>query len=130
MSVESRPGSLSGMPDDRLGTVAVALVVSELHLSPDVAPVVMDRISRDVIAYPEQFHRRPSEATPPAASRASERSARRTAGRLAVFGILLVIIVALVVFAASASTVAASELGWLYPVEGGGCLLRVVTEAS
>ena len=36
-------GSLTGMSDDQLGTAAVALVVSELKWSPDVAPAVLDR---------------------------------------------------------------------------------------
>jgi hypothetical protein len=104
MPVESRPGSLTGMPDDRLGTVAVSLVVSELQWAPDVTPAVMDRISRDAVAYPELFDRRvgpppprPTEAPPPG------RSARRALGRLAVFAVILAVIVVLIVFAATAS---------------------------
>jgi len=107
MAVESRPGSLSGMPDDRLGTVAVALVVSELQLTPDVAPLVMDRIHRDAVAYPEQFDRRSVPLPPPAAPPPSQRSAQRTIGRLAVFGVIIAVIAVLVVFAASASAAAA-----------------------
>ena len=38
MVVERHPGSLRGLPDDRLGTVAVSLVVGELDWTPDVAP--------------------------------------------------------------------------------------------
>ena len=58
MSVERNPGSISGLADDQLATIAVALVVGELRWSPDVAPATLDRISRDAIAYPEQFDRR------------------------------------------------------------------------
>jgi|GEM_PF-2544757 len=111
MAVESRPGSLSGMPDDRLGAVAVALTVSELKLTPDVAPLVMDRIHRDAVAYPEQFDRRSiAPSPPPPEPPPSGRSAQRIIGRLAVIGVILAIIVALVVFAASASATAADDL--------------------
>ena len=103
MKAESRPGSLTGMPDDRLGTVAVSLATSELQWSPDVAPAVMDRISRDAVAYPEQFDRRPKPPPPPMAPPPSGRSAKRTVGRLGVFAVILAIIVVLVVFAATAS---------------------------
>lgn len=95
--------SLSSLPDDRLGTVAVSLAVSELRWTPDVAPAVMDRISRDAVAYPEQFDRRSQPPSPPGAPPPSGRSAGRVIGRLAVFAIVLAIIVVLVVFAASAS---------------------------
>jgi glucose/arabinose dehydrogenase len=112
MSIESRPGSLSQMPDDRLGTVAVSLVVSEVEWTPDVAPAVMDRISRDAVAYPEQFDRRPlppATAPPPLPS---GRSAKRTVSRLVVFGVILAVIVGFVVFAATANgaTATAADL--------------------
>ena len=100
-AVESQPGSLTGLSEDRLATTAVSLVLSELEWAPDIAPAVLDRISRDAVAYPEQFDRRPvapRRSLPPAAG---GRSARRTAGRLAVFGVMLVVIVALVLFAAT-----------------------------
>lgn len=141
MAVESRPGSLSGMSDDRLGTVAVALVVAELQLTPDVSPQVMDRISRDVLAYPEQFDRRQAQPESAAAPLPSERSTMRTLVRLAVLGVIIAIILALVIFAASASA-ATGDLEWaetscaaheavsLYAVDQGGCTLHVVTEAS
>ncbi|MEA2026205.1 MAG: hypothetical protein U9O18_05900 [Chloroflexota bacterium] len=103
MQAESRPGSLTGMPDDRLGTVAVSLVVSELQWTPDAMPAVMDRISRDAIAYPEQFDRRATPAAPPVATPPSAPSAKRAVGRLAVFAVILAVIVALVAFAATAS---------------------------
>jgi RNA polymerase sigma-70 factor (ECF subfamily) len=156
-AVESRPGSLTGLTDDRLATVAVSLALSELRWTPDLAPAVLDRISRDAVAYPEQFDRRPV-ATPPAPPPApSGRSAQRTVGRLAVFGIMLALIVALVRFAATANATAASlagsgristppmsnitmhgtlassgiaEAAASDAVEQGGRVLLVVTEAS
>lgn len=104
MNVERHPGSLSSLPDDRLGTLAVSLVVSELQWTPEVAPAVLDRISRDAVAYPEQFDRRTRppvhEAPPP-----SERSAKRTVGRLGVFAIVLALVVVLVLVVATASGV-------------------------
>lgn len=109
MSFESRPGSITGLPDDQLATAAVSLVVSELEWTPDVAPAVMDRISRDAVAYPEHFDRRLA-ATRPSTPAASGRSARRTLGRLAVFLVILIVIVVLVVFAATADAGAASDV--------------------
>ncbi len=93
-----------GMPDDQLGTVAVSLAVAELHWAPDVAPAVMDRISRDAVAYPEHFDRRPPPPPAPVVLPPSERSAKRAIGRLAVFAVILAIVVALVVFAAGGTT--------------------------
>lgn len=113
MAVQSRPVSLSVMPDDRLGTAAVSVVVSELQWTPDVAPAVMDRISRDAVAYPEQFDRRSLAQNPVAPLPVPARSAKRTAGRLAVFAVVLFIIVALVAFAATVS--AASDPGVALP---------------
>ncbi len=128
MSIERHAGSLHGLSDDQLGTAAVSLVVSELHWTPDVAPAVMDRISRDAVAYPEQFDRRPAAAGPPVAPLPTGRSARRTAGRLAVFAVILVIIVGLVLLAATASAVQAlpDPVGAI-AVES---TLALVTEAS
>ena len=62
MTRRPRPGALGGLSDDQLGTIAVSLVVSELRWTPDVAPAVMDRISRDAVAYPEHFDRRAGPA--------------------------------------------------------------------
>jgi glucose/arabinose dehydrogenase len=107
MSVERHPGSISAMDDDRLGSIAVALVVAELQWAPDVAPAVLDRIARDAVAYPEQFDRRMVAPTPRASAQPSERSAKRTIGRLAVFGVILIIILGIVAFAATASASAA-----------------------
>jgi hypothetical protein len=103
MAVESRPGATSTMSDDRLGAVAVALVVAELHWTPDVVPAVMDRISRDAVAYPEHFDRRPGAPPPAPQLPPQARSAKRTVGRLAVFAVILALVVALVVFAATSS---------------------------
>ena len=152
MTIERHPGSITGMPDDQLGTVAVSLVVAELSWSPDVAPAVLDRISRDAVAYPEQFDRRSVVRAPRTPPPPSERSAKRAVGRLAVFGVILVIIVGLVAFAATAVAAdladdsAASmpiaaidgtllsfgvdQSGELHAVDPGGRILHVVTEAS
>ena len=109
MTVERHPGSASAMPDDQLASVAVSMVVAELRWMPDVAPAVMDRISRDAVAYPEQFDRRlrrwrPDAAPPPPTGR----SVRRTVGRLVVFAAILVIITGLITVAATVSAPAAS----------------------
>ena len=53
-----RPAEPVRLSDDELGSLAVALVVGELQWTPDVAPLVMDRISRDAVAYPDHFDRR------------------------------------------------------------------------
>ena len=111
MSFEARPRPLTDLPDDRLGTVAVSLSVSELNWTPDVVPVVMDRISRDAVAYPEQFDRRSLAPPPAVASPAGGRSAKRTIGRLAVFAVILAVVVAIVVFAATASGTEAAAAG-------------------
>ncbi len=103
MALPLGPSPISSMADDRLGTVAVSLVVAELHWTPDVAPATMDRISRDAVAYPEHFDRRPVPPRPPAPPPPSERSAQRAIGRLAIMAIIVIVVVALVVFAASAS---------------------------
>jgi hypothetical protein len=103
MRPDGRPAPLGEMPDDRLGTVAISLVVSELEWVPDVAPAVMDRISRDAVAYPEQFDRRQAPPAPTVAPPPSERSAKRAVGRLAVFAVILAVIVALVLIVATAS---------------------------
>jgi hypothetical protein len=109
VNVERHSGSLSGLPDDRLGTLAVSLVVSELQWTPDLAPAVLDRISRDAVAYPEQFDRR---TRPPAhvAVPPYERSAKRTVGRLGVFAIVLALVVVLVLVVATASGVNADAV--------------------
>ena len=107
MVVERRPGSLTGMPDDRLGTVAVSVVVAELQWTPDVAPAVMDRISRDAVAYPEQLDRRQIAPSPTAPLPDTGRSAQRTVGRLAVIAVIFFLIIALVFLAATVSAATA-----------------------
>lgn len=134
MAVERHPGSLTGLPDDRLGTVAVSVVVSELEWLPDVAPAVMDRVSRDAVAYPDHFDRRPVAPPPPGPPPASERSARRALGRLAVFAVILVVIVGLIFFAATVSATA-DQVAFLPMCEIDGTLdmrriSHVVTEAA
>ncbi|MFV2062853.1 MAG: sigma-70 family RNA polymerase sigma factor [Chloroflexota bacterium] len=46
---------LASIPDDQLGTIAAAVVVSGLAWTPDVAPFVCARLARDAVVYPEQF---------------------------------------------------------------------------
>jgi len=133
MAVERHAGSLTGLSDDRLGTAAVSIVVGELQWLPDVAPAVMDRVSRDAVAYPDHFDRRPVAPPSPGAPPV-ERSARRTLGRLVVFAVILVVIAGLVFFAATVSAMA--EQATLLPIDGiDGTLdvrriVHVVTEAA
>lgn len=108
MAAEGGPAVPRDLPDDRLGTMAVALAVAELSWIPDVTPAVMDRISRDVVAYPEHFDRRPVAATATPLPVASGRSAGRTIGRLAVFAVLIVVIAGLFFVVATANATAAS----------------------
>jgi glucose/arabinose dehydrogenase len=72
---------------------------------------VLDRIARDAVAYPEQFDRRTAMRAPKAPPPPIERSAKRTIGRLAVFGVIILIIIGLVAFAATASATAANLEG-------------------
>ena len=132
MSVERHPGSLRGLPDDQLGTIAVSLVVGELTWTPDVTPAVMDRISRDAVAYPERFDRRPTAPPPPMPPQGGP-SAKRAVGRLAVFGIILVIIVGLVLFTAAVSAtqpVASLPIGEIDGTLDVRRILHVITETS
>ncbi len=107
MVVERHPGSISGLDDDQLATAAVSLVIGELQWSPDVAPATLDRISRDAVAYPEHFDRRVPRRAPATRPPEQERSAKRTLGRLAIFGLILAVIIGLVAIAATASATAA-----------------------
>jgi hypothetical protein len=108
MAAQRGPAVFRDLPDDRLGAMAVALSVAELSWIPDVTPAVMDRISRDVVAYPEHFDRRPVAAPATPLPVASRRSAGRTIGRLAVFAVLIVVIAGLFFFVATAHAAAAS----------------------
>lgn len=124
MRAERSPGSLSGLSDDQLGTIAVSLVVSELQWTPDVAPSVMDRISRDAVAYPEQFDRRPI-ASASATPRLSPRpSLMRSIGRLAVLLVIVLLVAALVLVAATAQATALG-VDW---VCSGGLAAVLITE--
>jgi hypothetical protein len=96
-----RPGALEGLSDDELGTIAVSLVVSELRWTPDVAPAVMDRISRDAVAYPEQFDRHPVPPGSRPAPRPDEPSLARSILRAAVIAIVVVLVATLVLMAAT-----------------------------
>ncbi len=101
-----RSASPGGMSDDQLGMVAVSLVVSELHWTPDVAPAVLDRVARDAVAYPEHFDRRSLAAPPPAPEPPSERTAKRTLARIAVLAVILAAVIGLILVAANASAIA------------------------
>ncbi len=96
-----RPGALEALSDDQLGTIAVSLVVSELRWTPDVAPAVMDRISRDAVAYPEQFDRRPVPAGSRPAPRPDEPSIGRSILRVVVMATVVVLVATLVMVAAT-----------------------------
>ena len=114
------------LADDQLGSLAVALVVGELRWTPDVAPAVMDRISRDAVAYPDQFDRRPRAPAAGLAPVAEKPSLGRTMGRVVVFTSIALLVVVLVLVAATANAAGSSgsDIGALT-----GILLSV-TEAS
>ena len=117
------------LADDQLGSLAVALVVGELRWTPDVAPAVMDRISRDAAAYPEQFDRRPRAPAVALAPVAEKPSLGRTIRRVVVFTSIALLVVVLVLVAATANAAGSSgspgsDIGALT-----GILLSV-TEAS
>ena len=97
------PTGLRLLPDDSLGSLVVATVIAELRWTPDVAPLVVDRLARDAVAYPEQLgpsqpgpasrHRvvpddpPRSPPRPPAAHRragVARRDRRRSSSRVAV----------------------------------------------
>lgn len=107
MRNEARPGSLGGLGDDQLGTIAVSLAISELRWTPDVAPAVMDRISRDAVAYPDQFDRRPQPPVAAASAVTQQRSVARTLTRLAVLAVIVMMVAAIVLVAATANGAAA-----------------------
>jgi len=154
VNVERHPGSLRGLSDDQLGTIAVSLVLDDVQWTPDVAPVVLDRLSRDAVAYPEHFDRRSEPPTVPVQEAPSERSTSRTLKRVAVFAVLLAVVAGAVVLAANAGnargaspdidairlelepvaegferplfvTAAGDGSGWLYVVEQTGRIWRI-----
>ena len=124
MRAAGAPAPPEPLSDERLGSVAVSLTVSELVWVPDVAPAVMDRISRDAAAYPEQFDRRLAPPPPPpmAPEPSSERSLKRTVTRAVIIGVVLAVGIALIVFAATASAAEAAATA--------DCILTVVTEVA
>jgi hypothetical protein len=96
-------GSLGRLDDDQLGDVAVALAVGELRWTPDVAPAVMDRISRDAVAYPDHFDRRARSQARGAVPVIEGPSIGRTVRRLLIFAVMVVLVAALVLVAATAN---------------------------
>lgn len=97
------PGGLVGLSDDQLGSVAVALVVSELGWTPDVAPAVMDRISRDAVAYPDHFDRRSGPSAAGSEIVDEEPTVGRTIRRVLILGVVLLAVVVLVMAAVAAN---------------------------
>ncbi|CAN5804206.1 hypothetical protein BH23CHL8_BH23CHL8_16030 [soil metagenome] len=81
------PGRLRALPDDRLGELVMAVIVSELRWVPDIAPAVMDRLTRDAVAYPEHLARTPDQALAPGSGKGQERRSRRV-GRRAIVAML------------------------------------------
>jgi hypothetical protein len=120
------PNPLGGFSDDQLGSVTVALVVSELHWTPDVASAVMDRIARDAAAYPEHFDRRPRSPVAAPDAPVVERSLSRTLGRVAVIAAIAILVAALVLVAATANVSGAAAVD---PADIAGALVSA-SEAS
>lgn len=127
---DPRPvGGLARLDDDQLGGLAVALSVGELRWTPDVAPAVLDRISRDAVAYPDHFDRRRARPLRDPLPAVEERSVGRTIRRLVIFGVIIVLVAVLVLVAATANaTGSGAGLAVEDLVALGGSLL-VVTEA-
>jgi hypothetical protein len=103
MVAPPRRDAIASLSDDQLGTISVSLVVSELRWTPDVAPLVLDRISRDAVAYPEQFDRRPRPDGQPVATRGSGSTMTRTMTRVVVIVVIIMFVAALVVVAATSN---------------------------
>jgi hypothetical protein len=123
------PAGLARLDDDQLGGLAVALAVGELRWTPDVAPAVLDRISRDAVAYPDHFDRRRNQPLRTPLIAVEERSVGRTVRRLVILGVIIVLVAALVLVAATANATApGASLAVEDLVALGGSLL-VVTEA-
>jgi hypothetical protein len=99
---EPKPSILGGLSDDQLGTMAVSLAVGDLHWTPDIAPAVMDRISRDAVTYPEQFDRRPQMREPTRDAAPEQPSVGRTITRIVVIAVVIVLVAGLVVMATTA----------------------------
>jgi hypothetical protein len=123
-------GSLERLDDDQLGGLAVALAIGELHWTPDVAPAVMDRISRDAVAYPDHFDRRTRSRALRAEPPPEQPSVGRTIRRLLIFAVIVVLVAALVLLAATANATgwSAGDQAGAVVIPGGGLL--VVMEAA
>jgi hypothetical protein len=126
MTAPRPPEPLARLGDDQLGSLAVALVIGELRWTPDVAPAVMDRVSRDAVAYPEHFDRRASVTAGGSVLPEEAPSVSRTLRRVVIFGSIALLVALLVVVAATANAAgfAGADAG---AVAG---ILSSVTEAS
>ncbi len=98
-----RPADPARLSDDDLGSLAVALVIGELRWTPDVAPAVMDRISRDAVAYPEQFDRRSGSSSEGSEPPEEAPSIGRTLRRVIIFASIALLVAVLVLVAATAN---------------------------
>ena len=77
----SPAGRLATLPDDRLGSVTMAAVFSELPWTPDVAPDVCTRLAREAVAYPEQSSSRATRTGEHAGQAASTEQPAASAAR-------------------------------------------------
>lgn len=106
-----RVGRFASLHDDRLGALTMAVVMSELAWTPDVAPVVCARLAREAVTYPEHLASHPATVTnglaqgsttgpgpdaPATAAVTSRRSATRGIGVLPMAAATLVTMAALV----------------------------------
>lgn len=121
-----RPAEPIRLSDDELGSLAVAMVVGELQWTPDVAPLVMDRISRDAVAYPEHFDRRPGVPAGGSEPPVEAPSFGRTLRRVVIFASIALLVAVLVLVAATAN--AAGDVGLDAAALSG--ILSSVTEVS
>ena len=77
--VGPRADRFASLTDDRLGALTMAVVVSELAWTPDVAPVICARLAREAVTYPEHLDSHPAPVSnAPARAR---RHARRQVPR-------------------------------------------------
>jgi glucose/arabinose dehydrogenase len=88
------------LPDDSLGSLVIATVVSELHWTPDVAPMVVERLARDAVAYPEQLARS-GPAGPVLRAGGAHATRRGRVGRLLTVAVLAVLVAIIGVAVAS-----------------------------
>lgn len=102
LPVTATQEAIGRLSDDQLGSLAVALVVSELRWTPDVAPAVLDRISRDAVAYPDHFDRRSRPHGAPTESVFEEPTVGRTVRRLLILAAVVVLVAVLVLAATTA----------------------------